>query len=250
MKRTLPNAVASQLTEKVYKPLIKELMRLAAKYGGKSLEIEQVFDDPPEGMNDWAAKFSFPSKSQGAKFGEAAEKLVHKKIKSIKRDAFILSGKIVEIGFSFVDEFSPKKGKVAISDVGTDAAASDAKIIAELVEAGYTDLAHELAEVTTAAWSQVVQTIVQQMGGPGRLRVMLGAQVVQIDNKTVGITFPNKTRSKGNHVEVKLLPSDTYKMEFFNVSVKGKKLVKKYTDVYNDQLVDLFEKQTGWYLRL
>lgn len=128
---------------------------------------------------------------------------------------------------------------------------SHAKVIAELVGAGYTDLAYKVAEVTTAAaTSQVVQTIVQQMGGAGKLKIMIGAQLMQVDPKTLGIKFPNKQRSKGNYVEIKLLSSDTYKMEFFNLSVKGKKLVKKYDGIYNDQLVELFEKQTGWYLRL
>jgi len=66
----------------------------------------------------------------------------------------------------------------------------------------------------------------------------------------VGIQWPNKQRSRGNYVEIILQPNDTYDMTFYNVSVSGKKPVKKHNDVYFDRLVDLFEGQTGWYLRL
>jgi len=100
--------------------------------------------------------------------------------------------------------------------------------------------------------SQVAKTIAEQMGGVRRLKMFLGAQVMELQgDKGLGIKFPNKQRSKGNYVEIILdRGSDTYNVTFFNLSVRAKKPVRKETGVYADMLVDMFEKQTGWMLRL
>lgn len=99
--------------------------------------------------------------------------------------------------------------------------------------------------------SQVANTIAEQMGGHRRLRAMLGAQLMALSGgKGLGIKWPNKKRSKGNYVEITLRGDDTYDMEFFNVSNRASKSVKTYRGVYFDQLVEIFEKQTGWYLRI
>lgn len=99
--------------------------------------------------------------------------------------------------------------------------------------------------------SEIAKTIAEQMGGVRRLKAMLGATVMAVNGgKGLGIKWPNRQRSKGNYVEITLRGDDTYDMEFFNVSGRNRKSVKTYRGVYFDQLVDLFEKQTGWYLRL
>lgn len=97
--------------------------------------------------------------------------------------------------------------------------------------------------------NHVSDTIVAQMGGFGRLKAMLGAKVFELPNG-IGIKWPNKERSRGNYVEIRLEPSDTYTMEFFNLSGSNKKSVKKYEDIYFDSLVEVFERQTGWFLSL
>ena len=43
---------------------------------------------------------------------------------------------------------------------------------------------------------------------------------------------------------------DLYDMEFFNVSIKGSKRVASFNDLFWDQLIEVFERQTGLYLRL
>lgn len=95
----------------------------------------------------------------------------------------------------------------------------------------------------------VGRTIADQMGGAGKLKMMLGATVVLIPNG-LAIKWPNKHKSKGDLVEITLEPSDTYTMRFYNTSRGQKKLVKEFEDVYFDQLVDIFEQHTGWYLRM
>ncbi len=99
---------------------------------------------------------------------------------------------------------------------------------------------------------QVAKTIAEQMGGVGRLKAMLGAQVMGLSgDKGLGIKWPNKQRSKGNYVEIIYnRGADLYDMTFYNLSIRAKKKVKEFRGVYADQLGELFEKQTGWYLRL
>lgn len=107
----------------------------------------------------------------------------------------------------------------------------------------------KLATDKTAIGS-VASTILDQMGGWRRLKMMIGVQQVIDLRNGVGFKWPNKQRSKGNYVEIILTPLDLYNMTFYNVSTRGKKKVKEFRDIYNDQLVDLFERQTGWYLRM
>lgn len=113
------------------------------------------------------------------------------------------------------------------------------------------------ASTTKLALSSVAQIILDQMGGARRIAAMLGIGSGPgyyfydlAGNKGVGWAWPNRQRSKGNMVEILLAPDDTYTMTFFNVSGADKKVVKKIVGIYADQLVDSFEAQTGWYLRL
>jgi hypothetical protein len=95
----------------------------------------------------------------------------------------------------------------------------------------------------------IAKTIYQQMGGR-RMGAMIGVQqYINLPNG-LGIKWPNKQRSRGNYVEVLLNGKDLYDMTFYNVSRSGKKLVKKYADLYAESLVSVFEDQTGWYLRM
>ena len=95
----------------------------------------------------------------------------------------------------------------------------------------------------------VGRIILDQMGGAGRIRAMLGATMVLIPHGVM-IKWPSREPSRGNLVEITLDPSDTYNLTFFNATRGTKKVVKKYDDIYFDQLVELFERQTGLYLRL
>lgn len=101
-----------------------------------------------------------------------------------------------------------------------------------------------------ASLNPVGKTILDQMGGYGRLKMMIGLNQIINLPQGVGFKWPNKQISKGNYVEIILTPADLYNMTFYNVSMRGKRKVKEYRGIYNDMLVDLFEKQTGWYLRM
>lgn len=97
--------------------------------------------------------------------------------------------------------------------------------------------------------NDVGKTILEQMGGR-RLAGMLGVRKFIGIKDGLAFQWPNKTRSKGNYVEIVLTPKDLYNMTFFNLSRAGKKLVKKYTDLYAEDLNSTFEHQTGWKTRM
>jgi hypothetical protein len=89
--------------------------------------------------------------------------------------------------------------------------------------------------------------ILQQMGSAARIARMIGASFARVENG-IGIKWPSRQPSKGNYVEIVLEPSDTYKMTFYNLRGGSKKVVREVDDVYFDMLIDIFEKQTGYYL--
>jgi len=97
--------------------------------------------------------------------------------------------------------------------------------------------------------ASVADTILQQLGGR-RALVMLGGSIINTTANSLTFKWPNKQRSKGNACKIELRPDDTYDMTFFNMSGSGAKKVKEFEMVYADQLAELFEKQTGWYLRM
>jgi hypothetical protein len=93
--------------------------------------------------------------------------------------------------------------------------------------------------------AEIAKIIAQQMGGIGKIKMMLGATVM-VAPKGLKIKWPNKQRSKGNVCVVTLTPADEYDMEFFN----GEKSVKKFEGLYAEDLKRVFEQHTGWMLSL
>jgi len=94
---------------------------------------------------------------------------------------------------------------------------------------------------------EIAKIILQQLGGQGRLVVMTGAyNFVALRN---GVSFKIKNRSV-NYVEIKLNGKDLYDVKFGRIAVGKLKVKSEHNDVYFDELIPLFEKQTGMYLRL
>jgi len=98
--------------------------------------------------------------------------------------------------------------------------------------------------------SQVGKTIIEQMGGLARLVRFIGARDFKLFPQGMEFKWPNRQVSRGNVFRVTLTPSDLYTVEFFSDTARGRKLVKKMTDVYSENLVDVFEDHTHWYLRM
>lgn len=90
-----------------------------------------------------------------------------------------------------------------------------------------------------------------QLGGAGRIKVMLGIDkftVVQVNGG--GLAFKFKGSRTYNYCEVLLIPNNTYTVKFGKVTNKGYTVIRTETDVYCDRLKPLFEKVTGLYLTL
>ena len=104
--------------------------------------------------------------------------------------------------------------------------------------------------------------ILQQLGGSGRLKAMIGAKDFMSDNggKTLRFKFPNRSKSKPNMIKITLTSMDLYDVEFGRVGQKKDKLsgykeltydkLKIVKGVYSDQLKGLVEKETGLRLSL
>lgn len=108
----------------------------------------------------------------------------------------------------------------------------------------------------------IAKTILEQMGGSRRLEAFLGAHCFVAHERAV--SFKWKARSKSNYVKITLNSMDTYDLEFGRLrNVKPKdyspeeieracresyKVVSKHEGIYFDQLMDVFERETGLYL--
>lgn len=100
----------------------------------------------------------------------------------------------------------------------------------------------------------VAETIVRQMGGAKRLRLMVGAE--QFLGSADRVQFKFKGSRKANSCVVILDPNDTYTMQLWRIrgprAKAGKMLDLKFEEsrLYCDMLVSTFEGETGLYLSL
>ena len=97
---------------------------------------------------------------------------------------------------------------------------------------------------------RVAETILNQFGGLTRLRAMLGAKDFVSRPDGVSWRWPNPERQRGNAIRITLTPADLYTVEFLSISGKSVKPVKKYEEIYAQDLVKIFEEQTGWFLTM
>lgn len=92
---------------------------------------------------------------------------------------------------------------------------------------------------------EIAETIIQQLGGFNRLKLMIGASNLSYSNKEKSVSFKFKMFPKANYLTVKLDQYDTYTMEFIRATVKGIKVFESYEHVYAEDLVPIFKRVTG-----
>ena len=98
--------------------------------------------------------------------------------------------------------------------------------------------------------------VLEQLGGRSTLDTMLGIKSLTASEatKTLTIKFKAKGREGINTIVIRLDPSDTYTVEFWDIKVSPKNLrvlkVDTVSDVYADVLVDVCESRTGLALRI
>ena len=96
----------------------------------------------------------------------------------------------------------------------------------------------------------ISQTIIEQLGGTGRLSAMTGANnFLDIGN---GLQFKFKGSRKTNSVHIHLAADDTYSVTFYKLLKGGLdvRVIHAAEGIYCDQLKPLFESTTGLYLSL
>ena len=93
----------------------------------------------------------------------------------------------------------------------------------------------------------VANTILDQLGGAGRLRAMTGAyNFYDIGN---GLSFKIKN-ARANYIKIKLTSMDLYDVEVGRIRGNTYKVVDSAQGLYFDQLKPFIEKATGMYLSL
>lgn len=94
----------------------------------------------------------------------------------------------------------------------------------------------------------VATTILEQMGGAGRIHVMTGATIVI---RPDGVSFKLKRGAKVNYVSVTYNEGmDLYDMRFSNWRSTRETVKAEVFGVYASDLKRIFEQQTGLYLSL
>lgn len=96
----------------------------------------------------------------------------------------------------------------------------------------------------------VANTILSQMGGTGRLGLMIGANNYTGDSSSVWFRFKARAKNGANRFKVTLDPSDTYTIEFSSVRGTSFKVKETLSDIYAEDLVRIFQEKTGLYLSL
>lgn len=92
---------------------------------------------------------------------------------------------------------------------------------------------------------QVCIEIAKQLGGFNHLTMMIGAKDFMYDNRDLSFKFMRSGADKLNYVKISLNESDLYDIEFWNLGRVNFNKVKTIEMVFADQLIPLFEENTG-----
>jgi hypothetical protein len=95
----------------------------------------------------------------------------------------------------------------------------------------------------------VATTILAQLGGR-RFVMMTGARQLVAAENFLQFRLPKRGIDGSNRWRITLTPMDTYTVETFWVRMGNVELKSTFTDIYCDQLVELFEKTSGFYTTL
>jgi hypothetical protein len=120
-----------------------------------------------------------------------------------------------------------------------------------------TAILHQAPDLAQHNAHPIADTIIEQLGGYHRLRMMIGARDFRVgfdpdSNTEVCFAIPsNLSRQRINMLCVALMPSDTYRVRFLlirrtrNPAGYMVKTVDTADDVYHDALREVIERHTG-----
>lgn len=92
---------------------------------------------------------------------------------------------------------------------------------------------------------EISRTILKQMGGQARLKIMTGCSI-EIGQACVDITVPRPAKDYCKRVHI----SYNEGLDLYDVTgytVRGR-VLQEHKEVYAEDLVSLFEKMTGYFL--
>lgn len=92
---------------------------------------------------------------------------------------------------------------------------------------------------------EMAKEILNQMGGTKLLTMMIGAKSFRYDQNYVGFRHMYAERSKSNYVQIELMPSDLYKIDFYNIRGLNSKITETIEGVYAEDLARIFSDSTG-----
>jgi len=96
----------------------------------------------------------------------------------------------------------------------------------------------------------VAKTILAQLGG-GKFIAMTGAKNFIGDENSLSFCLRSGMAKNGsNRVKITLDPCDTYTVQFAKYRALKLTPISEHSDIYCDQLVELFERETGLYCSL
>lgn len=100
---------------------------------------------------------------------------------------------------------------------------------------------------------EVANIILSQLGGH-KFVVMTGAKnLTSHDDERGALSFrisSTMTKNKCNHVKITLNGSDLYDVTFSKIDPRDLKQISKFSDVYAEDLENLFQDETGLATRL
>ena len=95
----------------------------------------------------------------------------------------------------------------------------------------------------------VAKTILSQLGG-NKFAAMTGAKNFVDCGDALSMRI-GRNKTSSNYLKITLNMMDLYDVRFSRVSLKGgERSVTEYNNIFNDQLVEVFEKHTGMYASL
>jgi hypothetical protein len=95
--------------------------------------------------------------------------------------------------------------------------------------------------------AEVAKTILQQLGGAGRLKAMTGAKNFTADGQSISFQIPRANGVRA--VKITLNAMDTYDLKFYGGNNEWK-VIKELSGIYDDGLKDAIESTTGLRLSL
>lgn len=102
----------------------------------------------------------------------------------------------------------------------------------------------------TQLTENVAATILQQLGGKGKVVAMIGAKHFLDGGKYLTFQYPKAPKNKSNAVKIILNHTDTYDVIFYAIRGTNLNEVSKHDGIGAENLKELFQKETGLYLSL